>query len=122
VILDVKVCFSGGNVRFKCDQRDYIIVKKEGRVRRIVIDAAIPTKNISIVDVANALYKVDGTKAVRIIVDDVDVDILGLVIVMEGEDIDFREAEKTLEEVGGVIHSIDEVVVGDYVPEKGKEE
>jgi hypothetical protein len=97
-------------------------VKKEGRVRRIVIDAAIPTKNISIVDVANALYKVDGTKAVRIIVDDVDVDILGLVIVMEGEDIDFREAEKTLEEVGGVIHSIDEVVVGDYVPEKGKEE
>jgi hypothetical protein len=88
-------------------------------IRRIVIDAAIPTKGVTIVDVAKELYKVDGVKAVRITVDDVDVDVLGLAIVVEGVDIDYGELEEVLEKVGGVVHSIDEVVVGEYVPEAG---
>jgi hypothetical protein len=88
-------------------------------IRRIVIDAAIPTKGVTIVDVAKELYKVDGVKAVRITVDDVDVDVLGLAIVVEGVDIDYDKLEEALEKVGGVVHSIDEVVVGEYVPEAG---
>ena len=88
-------------------------------IRRIVIDAAIPTKGVTIVDVAKELYKVDGVKAVRITVDDVDVDVLGLAIVVEGVDIDYDKLEEVLEKVGGVVHSIDEVVVGEYVPEAG---
>jgi hypothetical protein len=88
-------------------------------IRRIVIDAAIPTKGVTIVDVAKELYKVDGVKAVRITVDDVDVDVLGLAIVVEGVDIDYNKLEEALEKVGGVVHSIDEVVVGEYVPEAG---
>jgi hypothetical protein len=88
-------------------------------IRRIVIDAAIPTKGITIVDVAKELYKVEGVKAVRITVDDVDVDVLGLAIVVEGVDIDYGELEEALEKVGGVVHSIDEVVVGEYIPEAG---
>jgi hypothetical protein len=88
-------------------------------IRRIVIDAAIPTKGVTIVDVAKELYKVDGVKAVRVTVDDVDVDVLGLAIVVEGVDIDYGELEEVLEKVGGVVHSIDEVVVGEYVPEAG---
>jgi len=88
-------------------------------IRRIVIDAAIPTKGVTIVDVASELYKVAGVKAVRITVDDVDVDVLGLAIVVEGVDIDYGELEEVLEKVGGVVHSIDEVVVGEYVPEAG---
>jgi hypothetical protein len=88
-------------------------------IRRIVIDAAIPTKGVTIIDVAKELYKVDGVKAVRITVDDVDVDVLGLAIVVEGVDIDYDKLEEALEKVGGVVHSIDEVVVGEYVPEAG---
>jgi hypothetical protein len=88
-------------------------------IRRIVIDAAIPTKGVTIVDVAKELYRVAGVKAVRITVDDVDVDVLGLAIVVEGVDIDYGELEEVLEKVGGVVHSIDEVVVGEYVPEAG---
>jgi Uncharacterized protein conserved in archaea len=44
---------------------------------------------------------------------------LGLAIVVEGVDIDYGEIEEALEKVGGVIHSIDEVVVGEYIPEAG---
>jgi len=88
-------------------------------IRRMVIDAAIPTKGVTIVDVARELYKVEGVKAVRITVDDVDVDVLGLAIVVEGENIDYREVEEALERVGGVVHSIDEVVVGEYIPQAG---
>ncbi|MCU7788058.1 MAG: DUF211 domain-containing protein [Pyrobaculum sp.] len=88
-------------------------------IRRIVIDAAIPTKGVTIVDVAKELYKVEGVKAVRVTVDDVDVDVLGLAIVVEGVDIDYGELEEVLEKVGGVVHSVDEVVVGEYIPEAG---
>jgi hypothetical protein len=88
-------------------------------IRRIVIDAAIPTKGITIIDVAKELYKVEGVKAVRVTVDDVDVDVLGLAIVVEGVHIDYGELEEALENVGGVVHSIDEVVVGEYIPEAG---
>ncbi|ABL88300.1 protein of unknown function DUF211 [Pyrobaculum islandicum DSM 4184] len=88
-------------------------------IRRIVIDAAIPTKGVTIVDVAKELYKVEGVKAVRVTVDDVDVDVLGLAIVVEGVNVDYDELEKALEKVGGVVHSIDEVVVGEYIPEAG---
>lgn len=89
-------------------------------VRRLVIDAAIPTKEISIVDVAKSLYGVEGVKAVRVVVDDVDVDVLGLIIVIEGEGIDVKEVERAIENVGGVIHSLDEVVVGEYIPARGE--
>ncbi len=85
-------------------------------VRRLVIDAAIPTKDISIVDVAKSLYEVEGVKAVRVTVDDVDVDVLGLMIVVEGEGIDVGKIQEAIEKVGGVIHSLDEVVVGEYIP------
>lgn len=85
-------------------------------VRRLVIDAAIPTKDISIVDVAKSLYEVEGVKAVRVTVDDVDVDVLGLMIVVEGEGIDVDKIQEAIEKVGGVIHSLDEVVVGEYIP------
>ncbi|MEZ0247918.1 MAG: DUF211 domain-containing protein [Thermoproteus sp.] len=86
-------------------------------VRRVVIDAAIPTKNISIVDVAKSLYEARGVKAVRVTVDDVDVDVLGLMIVIEGEGIDVKEVQEAIEKVGGVVHSLDEVVVGEYIPQ-----
>ncbi|MFN3804202.1 MAG: DUF211 domain-containing protein [Pyrobaculum sp.] len=89
-------------------------------IRRLVIDAAIPTKGVTIVDVAREIHKAAGVKAVRVTVDDVDVDVLGLAIVVEGEDIDYEEIEKALEKVGGVVHSIDEVVVGEYTPEAGE--
>ncbi|MGC9171081.1 MAG: DUF211 domain-containing protein [Thermoproteus sp.] len=85
-------------------------------VRRVVIDAAIPTKDISIVDVAKSLYETRGVKAVRVTVDDVDVDVLGLMIVVEGEGIDVEEVLEAIEKVGGVVHSLDEVVVGEYIP------
>lgn len=86
-------------------------------IRRVVIDAAIPTKGITIVDVAKELYKVEGVKAVRISVDDVDVDVLGLIVVVEGADINYEELVEVLEKAGGVVHSVDEVVVGEYIPE-----
>lgn len=88
-------------------------------IRRLVIDAAIPTKGVTIVDVAKEIHRAPGVKAVRITVDDVDVDVLGLAIVVEGVDIDYEEIEMALEKVGGVVHSIDEVVVGEYIPEAG---
>jgi len=42
---------------------------------------------------------------------------MGLIITIEGDDIDYREVEDVLRNVGAVIHSVDQVVVGEKIIE-----
>ncbi len=101
--------------------RPYIFHVADGedslRIRRLVLDAAIPTKGTSLIKLAESLLKVDGVRAVNITVDDVDVEVLGLIVVVEGDDIDYGEVERAIEKAGGVIHSLDQVVAGEYIVE-----
>ncbi|MEW9491128.1 MAG: DUF211 domain-containing protein [Candidatus Aramenus sulfurataquae] len=81
-------------------------------IRRIVLDVLKPIKGSSIIDLASKLTSLDGVDGVNIMVTDMDVETMGLSIVVEGENIDFYEVKKTLEEEGCAIHSIDEVAGG----------
>ena len=85
-------------------------------LKRVVIDAAVPSREADLLRLAGSIYSVDGVRAVRITVNEVDMDVLGLIIVVEGDGFAFERVRRAIEENGGVIHSIDEVVVGEYVP------
>lgn len=85
-------------------------------LRRIVIDAAVPSREADLLKLANDIYSVPGVRAVRVTVNEVDMDVLGLIIVVEGDGFAFERVRRAIEENGGVIHSIDEVVVGEYIP------
>lgn len=65
-----------------------------------------------------------GIDGVNISVTDMDVETMGLMIVVEGENIDFDNVKNTLEEEGCAIHSIDEVVSGSKMVEgrRGRDE
>ncbi|HIE56024.1 MAG TPA: hypothetical protein EYP90_12750, partial [Chromatiaceae bacterium] len=63
------------------------------------------------------LAKVRGVLAVNVTVNEVDVETMGLIITIEGEDINFDDVEKELTRVGAVIHSVDQVVVGEKIIE-----
>ncbi len=86
-------------------------------IRRLVLDVLKPIKGISIVELAEKIVEHRGVDGVNISVTDMDVETMGLMIVVEGENIDFDNVKNTLEEEGCAIHSIDEVVSGSKMVE-----
>ena len=81
-----------------------------------MLDVDIPS-SVSTVELANRLGRVSGVKAVNVTVTDTDVEVLGLVIVIEGDDINYDDVRRVIEDLGGAIRSIDQVIVGEYILE-----
>jgi len=86
------------------------------KLKRIVLDVDVPSK-ISLIELAESILHVRGVRAVNITVEETDVEVLGLVIIVEGDDIDFDELRKTIEHLGAAIRGVDQVVAGDYIIE-----
>ena len=81
-----------------------------GKVKRLLLDTLKPLRGLSIIDIAREVVEVPGTSKVTIKVEEMDVETITMSIIIEGEDLNFEELKKALEERGVVIHSIDEVV------------
>lgn len=90
-------------------------------IRRLVLDVLKPIRGISIVELAEKVSELEGVDGVNISVTDMDVETMGLMIVIEGSNINFEDVKKVLEEEGCAIHSIDEVVSGNKMVEGRKE-
>ncbi len=90
-------------------------------IKRLVLDVLIPIKGPSIIDIADNLSRVRGVEAVNITVKEVDVETQNIIVVIEGDDIDFSEVKVMIEELGGVIHSVDQVVAGKRMVEIPRE-
>jgi len=90
-------------------------------IRRLVLDVLKPIRGTSIVDLAEKISSIEGVDGVNISVTDMDVETMGLMIVIEGSNLNFEEIKKLLEEEGCAIHSIDEVASGNKIVEGRKE-
>ena len=90
-------------------------------IRRLVLDVLKPIRGVSIIDLAEKIAEIKGVEGVNISVTDMDVETMGLMIVIEGQDLNFEEIKKVLEEDGCAIHSIDEVVSGSKMVEGRRE-
>ncbi len=86
------------------------------RIRRLVLDVDIPS-NVSMVELAERIGSLPGVRAVNATVTDTDVEVLGLIIIVEGDGFDFEAVKRVIENSGGVIRSVDQVIVGDYILE-----
>ena len=87
-------------------------------VRRLILDVLKPIKGPSVIDVGRELGDIPGVEGVNITVKEIDVDTITLSITLEGSDIDFSIVERRLEELGCVIHSIDQVIAGKRIVEE----
>jgi len=81
------------------------------------LDVLKPIKGISIVELSERISSLRGVDGVNITVTDMDVETMGLMIVVEGEDINFDSVKKLLDDSGCAIHSIDEVSSGNRLVE-----
>jgi hypothetical protein len=66
----------------------------------------------TIVEMAKKLSIVDGVSSVNISIAEIDLKVENAKITIEGENINYALVTEVIEDMGGSIHSIDEVVAG----------
>ena len=86
-------------------------------LRRLVLDVLKP-HNPSILDLSNKLSKLKGVDGVNIITIEIDKEVENVKVVLEGTNIKFNKVKRILEDSGGAIHSVDEVVAGKKIIEE----
>ena len=85
-----------------------------GKIRRLVIDALKPMEP-NIIELAKVISLKDGVSAVNISMVEIDLKVENAKITIEGDDIKYEEIRDLIEDMGGSIHSIDEVVAGKMI-------
>lgn len=86
-------------------------------LRRVVLDVDKAVHRPELIDIADAIAAVPGVESTNIAVNEIDVETVGTNITVEGTGIDYDALLKAIESSGAVVHSIDELVVGDYIIE-----
>lgn len=81
------------------------------KILRLVLDTLKPHEP-NIIELANLLSESKGVSAVNISIYEVDRMVENAKITIEGEDINYEDVSHSIEDMGGTIHSIDEVVAG----------
>lgn len=87
-------------------------------VRRLQLDVDKAVQRPDLLELAGALESVRGVEAVNVTVTDIDVETVGTEIAVEGDGIDTDALFAAIEDVGAVLHSVDEVVVGDRLVDR----
>jgi len=93
------------------EMKDQKTPRKVGGVRRLVLDV-LKLHNPSIVFFATALEQVKGVSAVNCTLVEIDANTENLKVVLEGANMDYELISKTINDLHGSIHSIDQVISG----------
>jgi hypothetical protein len=87
-----------------------------GKVRRLVLDVLKPLEP-TIIELAQQLSGLPGVEAVNISIYEIDRRVENAKITIEGRDILYETVLEAIQENGGTVHSIDEVVAGKIIIE-----
>ena len=87
-----------------------------GKIRRLVLDVLKPHEP-TIIELAGQLSELNGVEAVNISIYEIDRRVENAKITIEGSDLDYASVERLIQENGGAVHSIDEVVAGKMIIE-----
>jgi hypothetical protein len=82
-----------------------------GRIRRLVLDTLKPHEP-GIIELADRLSELEGISAVNISIYEIDRKVENAKITTEGDNISYPRVLEVIEEMGGTVHSIDEVAAG----------
>ncbi len=81
-------------------------------LRRLILDVGKGINRPTLLELSETISKSKGVEGVNIIVTDMDIETMGVNITIEGNNMDYDSISKNIEEIGAVIHSIDEIAVG----------
>lgn len=86
-------------------------------VRRLVIDVLKPHEP-PLLAFTEQVAAVDGVDGATCSLLELDQEVQNIKITVEGAELDFDAVESTVEDLGGTVHSVDEVACGDVVVEE----
>ena len=87
-------------------------------VRRLALDVDKAIVRPSIPELAAAVGECKGVQGFNITVSEIDLETVGMDVTIEGEYLDYETIVKAIEDVGAVVHSIDEIVCGERMVER----
>jgi hypothetical protein len=82
-------------------------------VRRIVLDVLKP-HDPELLEFSQTVAEVEGVEAVDVSLIELDREVQNVKLVVEGEDLDYEALQRTVDDLGATIHSVDEVACGEY--------
>jgi len=83
-------------------------------IRRLVLDTLKP-HDPSIIELAESLSVLEGIDAVNISIYEIDRKVENAKITIEGEDVSYAMVLDVITDLGGTVHSVDEVVAGSKI-------
>lgn len=93
------------------------LVTRPLNIRRLVLDVDKAVRLPTLVEIAAAIQSCDGVEACNITVTEMDVDTMGTNVTIEGTGIDYERIVRAIEGTGAVVHSLDQLVVGERIVE-----
>jgi hypothetical protein len=91
-------------------------------IRRLVLDVDKAINRPSLIDLAEAIERVEGVQALNITVTEIDIETVGTNVTVEGGQINYTALVKAIESTGAVVHSVDQLVCGNRIVERVKRE
>ena len=88
-------------------------------LRRVVLDLLKPHEPTTL-EFAQRIADADGVTGVNATVIEVDSEVENLKVTVEGDAIDFDAVEEAITELGGSLHSIDQVACGERLVEESE--
>ena len=86
-------------------------------VRRIVLDVLKPY-DPSLLQFTDRIAEADGVAGATATVVELDEDVQNVTLTVEGDELDHGAIEELIEDLGGTIHSVDQVACGTRVVER----
>lgn len=86
-------------------------------VRRLMLDVDKAVARPDIPSIAQAINACEGVQSVNITVGEIDIETVGMDIVIEGDHMSYDEIVQAIERTGAVVHSLDQIVCGERIVE-----
>ncbi|RNI12859.1 hypothetical protein EFE42_07185 [Methanohalophilus sp. RSK] len=93
------------------------MMNNKSGIRRLVLDVLKP-HNPSIVELAGVLGDVEGVDGVNLSLYEMDQKTENVKITLEGLDLDYELIRQEIENMGAVVHSVDEIAAGKRIIEE----
>jgi len=88
-------------------------------IRRVVLDLLKPHEPTTL-EFAQRVASTDGVTGVNVTVIEVDAEVENVKMTVEGGDVDFDAVRAVIDELGGSLHSIDQVACGERLIEESE--
>jgi hypothetical protein len=84
-------------------------------IRQLLLDVDKAVARPSLIEIAQAIDACRGVEAVNLTVEEIDIETVGMNVTVEGENMDYDEIVMAIESTGAVVHSLDEIAVGERI-------